>query len=255
MSLLHSVEGLQGFSISATDGELGRVKDAYFDDREWTLRYLVVDTGGWLTGRNVLITPVSITDTDWGKQSIAVNLTRQQVQDSPSIDTAKPVSRQQEVELYNHYGYPYYWSGPYLWGYTVLPGMLERTPLEEPRRQETREHMELERSRNDPHLRSADEVTGYDIQATDDTIGHVEDLLFDEESWRIELMVVDTRNWWPGKKVMIPPSLIERVSWEGKSVVVKVTREQVENSAEYDPGRPLVQRGGPEVYRSFEWHT
>lgn len=251
MSLLHSIEGLQGFSISATDGELGRVKDAYFDDREWTIRYLVVDTGGWLTGRNVLMSPVSIKATDWDTHSLVVNLTRQQVQDSPSIDTAKPVTRQHEMEFYNHYGYPYYWAGPYLWGYTVLPGMLEQQPLEDPERQEARERMELERSRNDPHLRSADEVIGYDIQASDDTIGHVEDLLFDDENWRIELMVVDTRNWWPGKKVMIPPALIERVSWEGKSVVVKVTREQIENSAEYEPDRPLMHHGGRDVYRGF----
>ena len=251
MGLLHSIEGLQGFSLSATDGELGHVKDVYFDDSEWTVRYLAVDTGGWLTGRKVLISPISIRSADWNKQSLSVNLTKQQVQDSPSIDTAKPVSRQHETDYYNHFGYPYYWTGPYLWGYTLLPGMLEQKPLEDPGRQETRERMELERSRNSPHLRSADEVIGYDIQASDDTIGHVEDLLFDEENWRIELMVVDTRNWWPGKKVMIPPGLIERVSWEGKSVVVRVTREQIENSTEYDPGRPLVHHGGNDVYRSF----
>jgi uncharacterized protein YrrD len=250
MGLLHSVEGLQGFSVSATNGELGRVKDAYFDDREWTVRHLVVDTGGWLTGRHVLVSPISVLAVDWEKQAISVRLTKEQVQNSPSIDTAKPVSRQHETELYNHYGYPYYWSGPYLWGYALLPGMLEQKPLEDPNRQETRERMEQERAHNDPHLRSADEVIGYDIQASDDTMGHVEDLLFDEESWKIELMVVDTRNWWPGKKVMIPPGLIERVSWEGKCVEVKVTREQIENSAEYQPDRPL-QHGGHDLYRNF----
>jgi len=251
MSILHSVEGLQGFSIAARDGELGHVKDAYFDDREWTLRHLVVDTGGWLTGRNVLISPLSVTGTDWNRQSISVNLTKQQVQNSPAIDTAKPVSRQHETELYQHYGYPYYWSGPYLWGYTVLPALLERTPLEDEGRQETREQMERERSQDDPHLRSSDEVIGYDIQTTDDTIGHVEDMLFDTESWKIELIVVDTRNWWPGKKVMISPSRIKRVSWGAKSVMVDVTREQLENSPEYDPAQPLLHTSVRDLYRQL----
>ncbi|WP_420473724.1 PRC-barrel domain-containing protein [Noviherbaspirillum sp. ST9] len=252
MNLLHSTDGLQGFSIIAKDGELGSVKDVYFDDQEWTVRYLVVDTGGWLTGRKVLLSPHAVTGADWRNHSLAVNLTREQVQNSPSIETAKPVVRQHEVEFYDYYGYPYYWSGPYLWGYTVLPGMLEQKPLEDEGRQEDRVRMEQKRARNDPHLRSADEVIGYDIQATDDTIGHVEDLLFDEESWKIALMVVDTRNWWPGKKVMVPPGRIERVSWEGKSVVVNVTREQIEDSPEYDPEANLPpDTGSARLFRQF----
>lgn len=252
MNVLHSMEGLQGFSIVAKDGELGSIKDVYFDDHEWTVRYLVVDTGGWLTGRKVLISPASVTGSDWRNQSLAVNLTKEQVQNSPSIDTAKPVVRQHEVEFYDYYGYPYYWTGPYLWGYTVLPGMLDQTPLEDETRQENRVRMEQKRSATDPHLRSANEVIGYDIQAKDDTIGHVEDLLFNEESWKIELLVVDTRNWWPGKKVMVSPERIERVSWEAQLVEVRLTREEVEDSPEFVPERITpqdIRHSG--LYRQF----
>lgn len=252
MNLLHSIDGLEGFSIVAKDGELGSVKDVYFDDQEWTVRYLVVDTGGWLTGRKVLVSPAAVTGSDWRNHSLSVNLTKEQVQNSPSIDTAKPVVRQHEVEFYDYYGYPYYWSGPYLWGYTVLPGLLEQKPLEDDARQEDRVRMEQRRSQNDPHLRSAGEVIGYDIQATDDTIGHVEDLLFDEESWKIALIVVDTRNWWPGKKVMVSPKRIERVSWGGKAVVVNVTRGQIKDSPEFDPERILPQDAGSSgLFRQF----
>ncbi|HEY0844377.1 MAG TPA: PRC-barrel domain-containing protein [Noviherbaspirillum sp.] len=254
MSMLHSVDALQGFSIVARDGELGHIKDVYFDDQNWTIRHLVVDTGGWLTGRKVLLSPISVKGADWINQKLSVDLTKMQVQNSPGIDTAKPVTRQHEEELYNHYGYPYYWSGPYLWGYTLLPGMIEpgisgQKPMEDPERQQTRVEMENDGARSNPHLRSSDEVIGYDIQATDDTIGHVEDLLFDDESWQIRLMVVDTRNWWPGRKVLMSPNRIERVSWGGKSVIVNVTRDQIEDSPEYDPEHPPTQATAQELYR------
>lgn len=238
MNMLHSIEGLQGFSISALDGELGHVKDLLFDDREWTIRHLIVDTGSWLTGRKVLISPAAIQYTDWDNKTLAVRLSRQQVQDSPDVDSAKPVSRQQETALYDYYGYPYYWNGPYLWGYSTIPAVLEQRTINDMSREAAQEQAKREASRADPHLRSCDEVIGYDIQASDDAIGHVDDFLFNDENWRIELMVVDTRNWWPGKHVMISPQRITRVSWETKMVEVDVTRDQVENSPEFDASHP-----------------
>lgn len=247
--MLHSVKALDGFTIAATDGQLGHVKDIYFDDDKWTIRHLEVDTGGWLTGRRVLISPISVSKIDWSRECINVSLTRQQVNDSPGIDTARPVSRQHETALYNYYGYPYYWSGPYIWGYTVFPTLVEQTPFEDPSRQATRLEMEEETSEEDPHLRSKDEVVGYDIKAVDDTVGHVDDFLFDERDWSIVLMVVDTRNWLPGKHVLISPNRIESVSWEEKTVVVGVTRQEIESSPEYDDDHPLEREAADEVYR------
>ncbi len=251
--MLHSVKALQRFSIAATDGALGHVKDAYFDDREWTLRYLAVDTGGWLSGRKVLISPRSVDMVDWPNQALRVRLTREQVENSPGIDTEKPVARQHEEEFNNYYGYPYYWTGPFIWGYTAVPGALTPMPGQAGNDAETQRRIEQERANENPHLRSSDEVIGYDIQATDDAIGHVEDFLFDDESWKIELMVVDTRNWWPGKHVLVAPERIERVSWEGKIVVVDVTRDQVEHSPEYDSLRPPQGAGRHDLYRHFAW--
>lgn len=247
--MLHSVKALDGFPIAAVDGELGRVKDIYFDDATWTIRFLEVDTGGWLTGRRVLISPISIAAINWSHKAVDVKLTRQQVHDSPGIDSAKPVSRQHETALYNYYGYPYYWSGPYIWGYTVFPVLVEQTPFEDPESQAIRAQLEGDTSEEDPHLRSKDEVIGYDIEATDETVGHVDDFLFDEKDWSIPLMVIDTRNWWPGKHVLISPKRIERVSWEEKTVVVNVTREQIEHSPEYDAHHPPEPEAVEEVYR------
>lgn len=247
MNILHSVEDLQGFSITTRTGEIGSVSDVYFDDNEWTIRHLVVDTGNWLAGREVLISPMAIREADWSTRTLLAELTRQQVEDSPGIDTEKPVSRQHEIELYKYYGYPYYWSGPYLWGEAVSPTVMEKRPFADTERQAVRER--IESSRGDAHLRSANEVAGYHIRASDDEIGHVEDFLFADDSWKIELMVVDTRNWWPGKHVMVSPSRITRVEWETRLVVVDATREQVKNSPEYDPQTPPILDRTHGLYR------
>lgn len=230
--MLHSARKLEEMKVAAIDGEVGSIKDVYFDDEKWTIRHLEVDTGGWLTGRKVLLSPMAVREADWSGGVVFVNLSRERIQNSPGINTHKPVSRQHEADLYKHYGYPYYWSGPYLWGYAVLPTLLERVPMEDPGRQELREQME-EQSK-DFHLRSCEEVAGYHIHARDDTLGHVEDFLLDDEDWSIRLLVVDTRNWWPGRHVLIPPQHVERVNWERMEVFVDITREEVENSPEYD---------------------
>src|SRR5438093_9129794 len=120
-AMLHNVKELSGFTVGARDGELGRVDDAYFDDQRWVIRYVVVDTGRWLGGRKVLISPRSVRGIDWSNEVLNVDLTQQQVRDAPSIDTQKPVSRQHEIDYYNYYGYPYYWEGSGLWGPTILP--------------------------------------------------------------------------------------------------------------------------------------
>lgn len=245
--MLHSIKTFDGFAIKATDGELGHIKDIYFDDEKWTIRYLEVDTGGWITGRRVLISPFSVSGINWADETVSVNLTKQQVNDSPGINSAKPVSRQHETDLANYYGYPYYWSGPYSWGYTVLPALFEQKPFEDPVRQARREQME--ESNEDPHLRSKDEVIGYDISALDDSVGHVDDFLFDEKDWSISLLIIDTRHWLPGKHVMISPQHIERVDWDNKTVAVDVTREQIESSPEYDADHPPERGAVVRLYR------
>lgn len=249
--MLHSLKALDGFTISATDGQLGNVKDVYFDDQQWVIRYFEVDTG-WLAGRNVLISPISVRGIDWKRKTINVDLTQQQVNNSPGIDTARPVSRQHEAALSNYYGYPLYWAGPYAWGYTALPTMLEPLPFEDGTGQQAlRLEPEIDSSDDDPHLRTKDEIVGYDIQATDDTVGHVDDFLFDDQDWAILLMVVDTRNWWPGKHVMLSPRLVIDMSWEEKAVLVNISRTEIESSPEYDEDYPPERSTVEDVYHRF----
>lgn len=237
--MLHSARNLRGFAVLGVDGEVGSVDDVYFDDERWVVRYLVVDTGSWLTGRKVLLSPFSFRQADWEGKTLVVNLTRDKIQSSPGIDAHMPVSRQQESELFRHYDYPYYWAGPYAWGFSVSPVLLDPATLDNRERTETREQVT---SGEDRHLRSCSEVKGYAIHATDDTLGHVEDFLVDEEDWSIQMVVVDPRDWWPNKDVLVAPEKISSVDWEDKSVTVGLSRAEVEQSPVYDPDHPPLSR-------------
>ena len=234
--MLRSLKDLQGYKLGASDGEIGSVETFYFDDQHWTIRYVVVDTGGWLPGRQVLISPMAITGADWVSRRLFVSLTNEQVENSPSIERDKPVSRQFEVDYYNYYGWPYYWAGAGVWGGWAYPAALVAAPAARPGGAVATDDVE---QRGDPHLRSAKEVVGYHIQGTDDTIGHVEDFVLDDESWRIRYLVVDTSNWWFGKKVLVAPDWVDRVDWMERKVFVELTTEQIKNGPESDPNAPI----------------
>lgn len=221
--MLVKAKSLNGYKLDSLDGEIGKVKEFYFDDHHWTIRYLVADTGNWLTGRQVLISPYALADVNKEEQYITVDLTKKQIEDSPSLNSDKPVSRQFEETYYGYYGYPMYWGGSYMWG---------AYPYIEREREKWRESTQGEKTW-DPHLRSTHDVSGHHIQATDGEIGHVEDFIIDDETWAIRYLIIDTQNWWPGKKVLVSPLWIERVSWDESKVFVNLLREAIKQSPEY----------------------
>jgi len=218
-----SMEQLTQFSIGATDGEIGRVADAYFDDRDWTIRYLVVNIGGWLSVREVLISPAHLRGIDTTRGVLHATLTQAQVEGSrPNFD---------------RYGTPHCWVGPYPPGPVVYPGL---APPTGPELSTAAEGLRArEQSQHEPNLRSAGEVRGCDIAAGDGEMGHLKDLLLDERSWVIRWLVFDTRNWWPGKLVLLSPKWIERTSWDESQVVVDLPREQIRAAPEYDRNLPV----------------
>ena len=239
-TMLRSMKGLTGFTIGATDGDIGRVDGCYFDDDRFTVRHLVVDTGGWLSGRKVLISPMALREIDWAGGRIEAALTRAQVEKSPLIATDRPVSRQQEGEYHRYYGYPSYWTGPYLWGAYPYPYPYpagDRGTTFEQERRWTRE----DGTAGDPHLRSSTAVLGYHVAATDGDIGHVEDFLVDESTWAICYLVVDTSNWWFGKKVLVSSEWVTRVDWDDSLVHVDLTRARIKASPEYDLSGPVLR--------------
>jgi uncharacterized protein YrrD len=223
--MLDKAKTLKGYRLDSLDGEIGRVKEFYFDDQHWAVRYLVADTGNWLTGRQVLISPYALAAVSKEEQHIAIKLTKKQIEDSPSLNSDKPVSRQFEEAYYGYYGWPMYWGGPYMWGYYPYPYIAHDR---EQRRESTQGGTAW-----DPHLRSTHAVSGYHIQAADGEIGHVDDFIIDDKTWAIRYLIVDTRNWWPGKQVLISPRWIERVSWGESKVFVDLSRETIKQSPEY----------------------
>ena len=245
--MLRTLKDLENYEIGATDGSIGRVLDFYFDDHDWVVRYLVVDAGTWLTSREVLISPRSIHDPDWSHQRLPVSLTKEQVKNSPSIDTDKPVSRQYEIDYSGYYGYPYYWGGYGIWGDDMYPysGLAQypgSTSIREQRELVDKDFVAAERARHrndDPNLRSCKEVIGYHIHASDGEIGHVESLLVDEKSWAIRYVVVNTSNWWLGKKILVAPLWIKSMCWSDRSVKITMTRDSIKGAPLYDSSEEL----------------
>jgi hypothetical protein len=224
--MLRSVRELRGAALVATDGPIGDVHDIYFDDEKWIVRYYVVDTGKWLPGRKVLIPPHAVRPPLPDSLALPVDLTREQVRSSPDVDTTRPIERQAELSLYEHYGWEPYWmagepSAP-------LVGVRAVGDAAEAERQAT-----AGRLGGDPHLRSARDVSGYRIEATDGEIGHIDDFLVDDQTARIRYAVVDIRNWLPGKHVLIAPQWIREVRWADSTVFVNVTRDAVRGSPVY----------------------
>jgi hypothetical protein len=235
---------LKDFAIRATDGELGTIDDIYFDDETWAIRHFIVDAGGWLGGRRVLISPISVVHTDWEAKRLDVALTKRQVEHSPEIDTHKPVSRQHEAAYVGYYGYPYYWGGPYLWGPAAYPAGLATPPTVSTEAMAER----IRRESTDSHLRSGEAVTGYNIEAADGEIGHVDGFVVDDEAWAIRYIEVATRNWWPGKKVLVSPAWIERVSWTNSKVYVGLSREAIKDAPEYIESTPITREYENRLY-------
>ena len=225
-SMLQSIKQLYGNKLGASDGEIGHVKDFYFDDRNWAVRYVVADTGSWLPGRQVLISPHAFPEGFRGK-ILRVKLTRKQIEDSPSIESHKPLSRQYEEEYYRYYGWPYYWQGGGLWGMGGFP-ILELPSKPLPSEPATASGRQPERA--DAHLRSTQAVNGYHVQASDGMIGYVCDFMMDAQSWAIGQVVIKIGHRLSGKEVQIPSGKVDRISWDESKVFVNLTKEAIEQS-------------------------
>ncbi len=230
--MLRSIADLTGLGIHATDGNIGSLTDVYFDDIHWRVRYFVVDTGHWLPGRLVLISPASVANVEIRERHLNVSLTKGQVEKSPGIEAHETVSRHHELRMSKYYGWPVYWP---------TEGALA------PDAEETK--------RGDANLRSAAEVQGYHVQAKDGDLGHVADFLVDETTWDVRYLVVDTGKWLPGKKVLVDPRATDQVDWAKSSVHVHLTREQIQSSPTYDPtgAREALDKAHVETFK--HWPT
>jgi hypothetical protein len=250
--MLRNLKEMEHLTVAATDGIVGRVRDFYFDDDSWVIRYLVVETREKLPRRRVLISPIAAGQPDWMENVLPVSITKKQVQASPDIDTDKPVSRQQEMGYLGYYGYGAYWGGGGLWGGGIYPdllqgGLLDKGPVTQ--------------HRNDPHLRSANEIRKYYVHARDGDLGHVDGFLVDEKSWAIRYLIINTSNWWVGHQVIIAPEWIDKVDWAESTVYVDLTQAAIKSSPRFDSTLPLENEReavmrihyGRAAYSPAEW--
>lgn len=226
MEQLRNLKDLSGFGLQASDGEIGKLEEVYFDDQVWLVRYLVVHMGGRFLGREVLIAPHSIESVDGEGRRIVVKLTCEQVENSPPVGSERPVSRHYEAEYHRYYGLEPYWAmGPIGAPAAPRPIPLPTVPLREPQH---------------PHLRSSVEVSGYHIAARDGEIGKVEDFVLDDSDWSIAYVAIDTRRWLPGRTVLISPAWIKAVDWSGRSITVDLDRDAIKSAPEYDPSKVIT---------------
>jgi len=221
--MLYNAKALKGYKLHGLDGDIGEVKEFYFDDHHWTIRYLIAETGNWLMDRQVLISPHALIAVNKEEKYISVNLTKKKIENSPSLANDKPVSRQYEAEYYGYFGYPTYWEGSYMEGaYPYIIRDLEKRKMSAHGKKAW-----------DPRLRSTQDVSGHIVHASDGEIGHVDDFIIDDATWAIRYLIIATRNWWPGKKVLISPAWIDNIIWETRAVYVKLLREAIKNAPEY----------------------
>ncbi|MEP7382105.1 MAG: PRC-barrel domain-containing protein [Gemmatimonadota bacterium] len=239
--MLHSAGTMSGYKLHAKDGNIGQVKEFFFDDRHWAIRYLVADTGAWLPLRKVLISPYALGLASDAEQQISVNLTKRQIEESPSLASHKPVSRQFEDAYHRYHEWPMYYGGSQLWG-TYPTISHERAPWKEPSSEKGW----------DPNLQSSSAIKGYHVHATDAEIGHVEDYLIEDETWAIRYLVIDTSNWWLGKKVLLSPAWVERVSWQESQIFIQLDRERIKQAPEYTSGMSVTREYEAKLHEHYQ---
>jgi hypothetical protein len=237
-----SLNEILGYTLRGTDDEIGKTKDFLFDDREWIIRYLTVDTGNWLIDRLVIISPTSIVKTSWANKELEADLTKAKVENSPRLETNKPVSKQHENELIKYYGWPTYYGAL---GYGINPADIPRPMLES----SLNKLNVMKKNSEDPHLRSVDEVLGYNIITKDGEIGHVEDFVADSGNWEIMYMIIDTRNFFPGgKKVLCAIDWIENINFIESNVEIMLSKEEVKNGPQFNPSDPVNRKYEERLY-------
>jgi len=226
--MLRSLKDLESYAVSASDGNIGSVVNFLLDDKRWVVRYLMVKTNGFFTGHEVLISPISFGQVDWSTRELHVNLTKDKVQNSPTFEVNMPRSRDDERAYNNYFGYGHYWDRSGLWGTSAYPGDLASDAYND-------KPPHVLECRSDAHLRSAKELRGYHIQGSDDAIGHVDDFIVDDATWEVRYLVVDTNNWFFGKKVLLAPQWASRISWEEGKVYMDLSRQAISSCPQWNP--------------------
>jgi hypothetical protein len=247
--------GLRGYTLQATDGLIGTVRDVLFDDRSWKIRWLVIDTGSFLPGRKVLIHPEAVGQAVHDQEQLLVSLTKAQIAASPDLATDQPVSMQMEEHLHDYYGWDPYW-GSMFFGSNAIASAISPPPLFAAGITKEAPIDDGSRNEGDPHLRSVESVIGYNIEATDGAIGHLADFQVDDRGWEIRYLVIDTRKWWSGGgHVVISPFAVQGFDWPAHTVSLNLRKAQLQASPPWDPALPLDDAYESRLHEHYGWAT
>jgi uncharacterized protein YrrD len=228
--MLHLAHKVVGATVKGTDGDIGTLEDFYFEEDRWTIRYLLVDTGKWFSGKRVLISPMSVRN-EWGRTGVRLSLTKDQVWNSPEFKEGVPLSREGETAVLAYYGYPDYWGAASTWGNFDSPmALVEGVVVKAETAPAGKRGIDPEAR----HLRSIKKSTGYHLHARNGEIGHVDDFLIGQESWRIRYLLVDTSNWIGGRSVIVSPEAVEGIDKERGQLSVAVDREAIKQAPELE---------------------
>ena len=263
--MLRNMKAIKGYAIHGRDGVIGKLRDLLFDDERWTTRYLVVDTGGWLSDRLVLLPPHAVSSVDLHDQQVVVDLTRQQITDSPPIASDQPISRQFESAHACYYGWPTYWDTPSTFGISPMFGIppgnagyrvrgLDGAGLKDPYQQAAQDVQDERDAREvgDPHLRSVNEVCGYALIADDGEVGTVTDFIIDGDGWALRYLIIATGHWWSGRHILISPHWVSDVRWSDAKVFVHVLRSVIKQAPAYADLESLTREDEEKIYRHYQ---
>ena len=247
--MLRSIKQLHGDKLAALDGEIGTVKDFYFDDQVWVVRYVLVETGKWLTSRQVLLSPLAFGSQYSNGRTLLANLTRKQIEESPTLEWHKPVSRQFEEAYHRHYGWPAYWLSEVL---SLTNGFPVMGPHDQKKLNGHGPVIVPDLEAADAHLHSMQAVRGYHLQARDGIIGHIADFMMDDATWTVRQLIVKTGHRLTGREVQVPTGKVDRISCKKSTVFVNLLGEAVEQCPAYQPVAPMLQSEAVQPGLPFE---
>jgi len=250
--MLIVASAINGYVVAANDGFIGHVSDLLLDDKTWKIRWVVVDTGTWLTSRKVLLQPSVVAKVDYERQELSVSLTRKQIEDSPDIQRDRPVSQQMQDSLYSYYGWDPLWGGS-TFGAGAIASPLSAPPYFGAGFREHADSGEAQEAEGDPHLRSIAAIKGYHVHARDGEIGHVENLLIEDATWTVHYLIIDTSNWWMGKHVLLAPYAVRGIGYAEKTVDVDVTRDAIEAGPPWDPITMIDTYYAKRLHHHYGW--
>lgn len=228
--MLWNASALKGYPIKATDGELGTVCDLMYEESNWAIRWVVVDTGDWLSGRLVVLPVAVVGQPDPEAHCVPARLTMKQVEQSVGVDSVRTGNSDSlDCEQENlPQGRDHY-----IWGHH--DGNTPPAIALDPRvlSGATRATADMAVARGDGHVSSISAITGYSIEATDGHIGHAEDFLIDTALWQVRYLIVHTSRWWPSEKLLVSPLSVERIDRHESTIHIAETRQRVKDSPPY----------------------